>query len=136
MSTSFMRNSAARRQAAAMRRFCTLAGFILSLLVAPMALADAMRCGSKLVRDGDTQSQVREFCGEPTDIQTRTIVRRPYFDRFGRRIYLGDALEEVPVEIWTYNLGPYKLQRRVRFIDGLVDDIETLGYGYREKGEY
>jgi hypothetical protein len=135
MSTSFTGNSAELRQAAAMRRCCTIVGFALSVLLAPLAHADAMRCGSKLVREGDPVSQVREFCGEPTDIQTKTILRRPYFDRLGRRIYLGDALEEVPVEIWTYNLGPYKLQRRVRFIDGLVDDIDTLGYGYREKGE-
>jgi hypothetical protein len=118
-----------------MRRCCTIVGFALSVLLTPLAHADAMRCGSKLVREGDPVSQVREFCGEPTDIQTKTILRRPYFDRLGRRIYLGDTLEEVPVEIWTYNLGPYKLQRRVRFIDGLVDDIDTLGYGYREKGE-
>jgi len=135
MSTSFMGNSAELRQAAAMRRCCTIVGIALGVLLAPLAQADAMRCGSKLVREGDPVSQVREFCGEPTDIQTKTILRRPYFDRLGRRIYLGDSLEEVPVEIWTYNLGPYKLQRRVRFIDGLVDDIDTLGYGYREKGE-
>jgi hypothetical protein len=37
---------------------------------------------------------------------------------------------EVPVEIWTFNFGPYKLMRRVRFVDGLVEDIETLGYGH------
>lgn len=105
------------------------------LLLAATAQADAMRCGTKLVRDGDTQAQVRELCGEPSDIQTRTILRHPYYDRFGQRLYLGDQLTEVPVEVWTYNFGPYKLQRRVRFIDGLIDDIETLGYGYREKAE-
>ena len=47
----------------------------------------------------------------------------------------GDGYVEVPVEIWTYNFGPYKLLRRVRFVDGKVDEIETLGYGYREKSE-
>jgi len=118
-----------------MRGFCTAVALIVGSLLAPVAQADAMRCGSRLVREGDPLSQVREFCGEPTDVQTKTILRRPYFERLGRRIYLGDTLEEVPVEIWTYNFGPYKLQRRVRFIDGQVDDIETLGYGYHEKGE-
>jgi hypothetical protein len=119
-----------------MRRCFVIVGFTASMLLAPLAQADAMRCGSRLVREGDPISQVREFCGEPTDVQTKTILRRPYFDRLGRRVYLGNSLEEVPVEIWTYNLGPYKLQRRVRFVEGLVDDIETLGYGYHEKGEY
>jgi len=41
-----------------------------------------------------------------------------------------DGYVEVPIEIWTYNFGPYKLMRQVRFVDGVVDEIETLGYGY------
>jgi len=39
---------------------------------------------------------------------------------------------EVPVEYWTYNFGPNKLMRRIRFVDGLVEEIETLDYGYNE----
>lgn len=103
------------------------------MLFVPVAHADAMRCGNKLVRDGDTRLAVLEICGEPSDVQTRTILRRPYYNVQGRRIYFGDGYNEVPVEIWTYNFGPYKLQRRVRIVDGLVEEIETLGYGYREK---
>jgi len=105
----------------------------LALVFAPAAFADAMRCGSRLISDGDTRSHVRELCGEPSDIQTRTILRRPYYDFHGRIVYYGDGLIEIPVEIWTYNLGPYKLMRRVRFVDGEVEEIETLGYGYHEK---
>ena len=105
---------------------------LLSLWFTCPAHADAMRCGSRLVSDGDTRSQVRELCGEPTDVQTRTILRRPYYDFHGRIVYYGDGLIEIPVEIWTYNFGPYKLMRRVRFVDGEVEDIETLGYGYHE----
>jgi Protein of unknown function (DUF2845) len=94
------------------------------------AAADAMRCGSKLVGSGDTRTKVRQMCGEPTDVQTRTILRRPFLDVRGRFVPFADGLIEVPVEIWTYNFGPYKLMRRVRFVDGLVEDIDTLGYGY------
>jgi hypothetical protein len=36
----------------------------------------------------------------------------------------------VSVESWIYNLGPNKLMRRIRFEDGIVVQIETLGYGY------
>lgn len=103
------------------------------LFLATTAHADAMRCGSKLVSDGATRTKVRQLCGEPSDIVTRTILRRPYYDLQGRIVYYGDGLIEVPVEVWTYNFGPYKLMRRVRFVDGVVEDIETLGYGYREK---
>jgi len=100
---------------------------------APLAQADAMRCGNRLVTFGDTKSAVRSICGEPTDVQTRMILRRPTYDLHGRTIYFGDGYVEIPVEIWIYNFGPYKLMRQVRFVDGRVDEIETIGYGHREK---
>jgi hypothetical protein len=106
-----------------------LATVLLLALAAP-ASADGMRCGSKLIGNGDTRSKVRQMCGAPTDVQTRTILRRPFYDFHGRLIHFGDGLVEIPVEIWTYNFGPYKLMRQVRFVDGAVEDIETLGYGY------
>jgi Protein of unknown function (DUF2845) len=99
-------------------------------VAAGTAQADGMRCGSKIIRDGDSRDAVLAKCGEPTDVQQHTILRRPYFDFAGRIVYYGDGLVEVPVEIWTYNFGPYKLMRRIRLVDGLVEDIETLGYGY------
>lgn len=96
----------------------------------PAAHADAMRCGNKLIREGDTRSLVRDFCGEPSDIQTRSILRRPVFNFNGRKQFVGDGLVEIPVEIWTFNFGPSKLMREVRFVDGRIEEISTLGYGY------
>lgn len=106
-------------------------------LAAP-AHADSMRCGSRLIRDGDARTEVRAFCGEPADVQTRTILRRPTYTVGGRIFYSGDGLIEIPVETWTYNFGPNKLMRRVKFVDGVVDDVETLGYGYNDpqRGTY
>jgi hypothetical protein len=104
---------------------------LLVLLGSATATADAMRCGSRIVREGDTLTAVRDLCGEPSDVQSRSILRRPTYYIGGREYYFGDGLVEVPVEVWTYNFGPYKLMRRVRFVDGLVEEIETLGYGYR-----
>jgi hypothetical protein len=113
-----------------MRALVSSALAALLLTIAVPANADGMRCGSKLMSQGDPRAKVRQFCGEPTDVQTRSILRRPTFN-FGGRIYsYGDGYVEVPVEIWTYNFGPYKLMRQVRFVDGRVEDIETLGYGY------
>ena len=57
-----------------------------------------------------------------TDFDSRDIIQLVIKHR---------TMVEVPVEVWTYNFGPYKLMRRVRFVDGLVEEIETLGYGYR-----
>jgi hypothetical protein len=92
-----------------------------------------MRCGGRLISSGDTRAMVREFCGEPADIATRTILQRPNFLLHGRTFFLNDGYVEVPVEVWTYNLGPNRLMREVSFVDGRVDSIDTLGYGYHEK---
>jgi hypothetical protein len=104
----------------------------LLLAFAIPASADGMRCGSKLMTTGDVRAKVRQFCGEPADVQTRYILRRPTFGVGGRIYSYGDGYVEVPVEIWTYNFGPYKLMRQIRFVDGRIEDIETLGYGYHE----
>src|SRR5688500_6065539 len=113
-----------------MRALVSSALAALLLAVAAPASADGMRCGGKLMTNGDPRAKVRQFCGEPTDIQTRSILRRPFFDFGGRVFTYGDGYVEVPLQIWTYTFGPYKLMRQVRFVDGRVEDIETLGYGY------
>ena len=116
-----------------MRALALLAVVFATSAFAPDAAADAMRCGSRLVTFGDTRAAVRSICGEPTEIETRHILRRPTYAINGRIVHFGDGYIEVPVEVWIYNFGPYKLLRQVRFVDGRVDEIETLGYGYREK---
>jgi hypothetical protein len=105
----------------------------LAVLGAGLALAApayAFRCGNHLVHEGDTRAEVAAKCGEPTDVSRRTILRPPIFWYYGRPVQVGSGLMEIPVETWTYNLGPYKLMRQVKFEDGLVVEIETLGYGY------
>ncbi|MFO1457135.1 MAG: DUF2845 domain-containing protein [Steroidobacteraceae bacterium] len=100
------------------------------LLAAGAARADAFRCGTRLVVEGTTRGEVLARCGEPSDVERRSVLRRPTFWRHGRPYYLSDDVVEVPVELWTYNLGPNKLMRRLRLEDGTVVEIETLGYGY------
>ena len=108
-------------------------GFIavmaLGLAAAP---AVAFRCGTHLIHEGDSRDKVRAQCGEPSDVERRAILRRPVYWHYGRPYYLSSDQIEVPVETWTYNLGPNKLMRCLRFEDGLVKEIETLGYGYHE----
>lgn len=92
--------------------------------------AQAFRCGTRLVHEGDTRAEVRAKCGEPDDVERRSVWRRPVVWIHGRPWHLSQDLVEIPVEAWIYNLGPHKLMRRVHFEDGLVVEIETLGYGY------
>ena len=112
---------------------------LLCLFVADPAMA--LRCGNKLVNKGDPMAKVRKYCGDPVSIQQRTIVRRgiprsrsgtdlnPYDDELliNTRSYV-----EVLVDEWTYNFGPRKFMRVIRFENGLVADVKELRHGYRE----
>lgn len=105
---------------------------IVSLLACGPALA-GFRCGSKLVSEGATRSEVAAKCGEPTEVITHaSVYRRPMIWNYGRPYYVGNDYIEVAVESWIYNLGTNKLMRRLRFEDGVLTDIETLGYGYNK----
>ena len=90
-----------------------------------------MRCGTKLITEGVTRSEVAAKCGEPDEVITlRSVFRRPVIWTSGRPYFIGENYIEVPVESWIYNLGPNKLMRKVIFEAGYVVEIETLGYGY------
>lgn len=107
----------------------TAAVVILGLLACSPAFA--FRCGNKLVAKGDSRSEVAAKCGEPTEVTSqRSVYRRPVIWSHGRPYYIGEDFIEIPVESWIYNLGPNKFMRRVIFEDGIVAEIETLGYGY------
>jgi hypothetical protein len=108
-------------------RALLLIGF--AMIVAP-AWGDSFRCGVRLVTDGTTMGEVRSLCGEPAAVMYREVWRRPAMWIRGRRHFLSDSEVAVPVEYWTYNFGPHRLMRRVRFEDGVVTDIETLEHGY------
>src|SRR5581483_4065787 len=85
----------------------------LGLTFAAASPAYAFRCGSYVIDEGATRSEVAAKCGDPTEISRKSaILRRP--------------------SVWIYNLGPDKLIRRLRFEDGVLVDIDTLGYGYYE----
>jgi Protein of unknown function (DUF2845) len=105
--------------------------------------AQAMRCGSRLVTEGDHISKVLRYCGDPLGVQQRLVVRsgltRPRY-RIGNSsgvIYEREILasersyEEVQIEEWTYNFGPRRFMRLVVFENGFVADIKPLGYGFQ-----
>jgi hypothetical protein len=94
------------------------------------AHADTLRCDTGLITTGDTAGELLARCGRPAQVDQSQLLRPPVIWLDGRpwRLPGGDLV--VPVELWTYNLGPNKLMRRVRLEDGRVKAIETLGYGY------
>jgi hypothetical protein len=99
----------------------------MALLPATVA-ADSLRCGSQLITEGDTIEEVLANCGEPVE-RTRTwITRQPRFEFGGQEVPF-PGQEDVPVDLWTYDFGTNKLMRRIRFVAGKVDSIETLEHG-------
>ncbi|MFO1406153.1 MAG: DUF2845 domain-containing protein [Steroidobacteraceae bacterium] len=109
---------------------CLLAGLAAGLAMAA-ATADTLRCGSRIIKDGDTQEKVLAVCGEPTARQRTWIERAPQYELSGQW-YSYPGTEFVPVDLWTYDFGPNRLVQRVRFVDGRLDSIETLGRGTSE----
>lgn len=104
--------------------------------------AHAFRCGNKLVSEGMHIMKVLDLCGEPDHEQIRTVLRRNVFigkttrapdsGVIRRHIYGWGTPPWLEVEIrqLTWNFGPNKFMRRVRFEDGIVTEIETLERGY------
>jgi hypothetical protein len=109
-----------------------------AMFLAPMQASpadDTMRCGTRLVSEGDGKDKVRTLCGEPTSISQAGYVGGPayYPDYNGRTYpysYPWPNWTALPVEIWTYNFGPNKLLRKLRFVGDELDEIKTSGYGY------
>lgn len=115
-------------------RIAILASFASLLGLAlpqPARAVDNMRCGTKLASVGDGKDKVRALCGEPTSVSFEGVLSRPRYT-YGPHdySYFGPSWIDVPVEVWTYNFGPQKLLRKLRFVGDELVDIETYGRGY------
>jgi len=83
--------------------------------------ASALRCSGKIIDNGNTKEEVREFCGEPTCIRKPGTV---FVKKSG--IYVPMAAD---VE-WVYNFGPGQFIQLIRFYYGKVVFIQSAGYGW------
>jgi len=105
-------------------------------LATPAALADGMRCGTKLVSDGDSLYRVRSSCGEPNFKQHRVEQRRvsrwvsgpcaPNGTSCGQYV---ESTVEVQIDEWTYDFGPHEFVRTVVFEEGRLLQVLTGDYG-------
>jgi hypothetical protein len=101
----------------------------------------ALRCGSKLIKEGMVEAQVIKLCGQPVSVRKLGHVLRPYIiKRPGgstglhstQHVYAGFH-QELAVSELLFNFGPHKLMRLIRFEGGRLTSIETAGYGHLEK---
>jgi hypothetical protein len=106
-----------------------LASLILvgSLAVAVPARAEGgFRCGSRLVRNGETEDDVAGKCGDPDGVRTWTEVQTESLWENGRQIE-----RSVPIEYaeWKYDFGRDRLQRYLTFVQGRLTAVRTGEYG-------
>lgn len=92
---------------------------VISLLVTHnITWAGGMRCGNRLVEEGDSQAQVLLLCGEP---QFRFVVSdESHVVKTG----YGAVVHHVVHEAWTYDLGPGSFLRTLHFQNSYLGYIE------------
>lgn len=98
------------------------AAFVLPVLMVGClpGLANAgMRCGSRIIEKGTSSAEVTSFCGAPAQVVDGS-------DR------VAGVVPDVQIEFWTYNFGPNQLMQRLRIENGVVVDVQSLGYGFNE----
>jgi hypothetical protein len=96
-----------------------------------LVTAQSVRCGNKVISTGITLAEVAARCGEPAQVEHKSAyLSLPVAAAIGQRNSNATATIEVQIEVWTYNFGSNKLMQRIRFEDGIVARIESLGYGY------
>jgi hypothetical protein len=95
---------------------------VLALLTfgATAAQADNFRCpNGAIVSTGDSMSEVYVKCDPPTFKTTRTESEAGY----------KGATILISVEEWTYNEGPNRLIHTLTFRNGVLQSVETGGFG-------
>lgn len=91
---------------------CT--SFLLALLPGPIT-ADTFRCNSRLVTDGDHQTEVLQKCGEPASRDF--LGYKESIDEYG-------FWHDLAIEEWTY--GPrHGMYHFIRFEGGRLEKVTS-----------
>jgi len=108
--------------------------------------AASLRCGVRLITEGDYKDRVLAECGAPDHVEAweeeheYTFRHHPaYYGVYDNYDYDPNRTEPgrpfrvkklVTVEVWTYNHGPTRFTDRLRLENGVVMDIASGDYGY------
>jgi len=104
---------------------------VLGLLLAPsMLFAQSIRCGSQLILKGSTSADLLEYCGKPAQVTKNGTVNGLVGNTYTSGGIVSQATGDFEVETWTYDFGPNQFMERVRIENGIVVQIDSLGYGH------
>jgi len=103
---------------------------LLLLLSSAAGASDGMRCGNALITRGDNILRVQHECGDPAYAAQYVVYGlHPVYN--GLLNIYSDETVPITVEEWTYNFGPTRFMRKLRFENGQLVTIESLqSYGY------
>jgi len=93
---------------------CVITTLALNLSVSIDLFADSYRCGRKLIRTGDSSSDVLRVCGKPI-----------HKDRGNEKIRLAGVNRDARVERWYYKKSRRSLEHIVLIYKGKVAAIEV-----------
>ena len=108
--------------------------------------AASLRCGVRIITEGDYKDRVLAECGAPDQVETweeeqdYRFQRNPaYYGIYDNYDY-GPSVTEpgkpfrvkkmVVVEVWIYNHGPTRFTDHLRLENGIVTEIISGDYGY------
>lgn len=103
--------------------------WVLVLSLCSFNAAYAMRCKHEVIMLGYSKGDVLARCGEPESVETRTAIVGSTL-HYPRRTLDIQQYEEVRIEEWIYNFGPYRLQQYLLFENGRLIEIKNLGRGH------
>ncbi len=119
---------------------------IITILTLTDARATSIRCGVRLITEGDFKARVLAECGEPDHVEFWEEERvygfrnhpsyygiyedyehwQPNY-RYGKPYRIKKL---VIIEEWTYNHGPGRFMDHLRLENGIVVGITSGDYGY------
>ena len=119
---------------------------ILSIITLTDARATSLRCGVRLITEGDFKDRVLAECGEPDHVEAWEEERvygfrhhPSYYGNYDDYEYMRPdngygrpyrIRKLVIIEKWTYNHGRSRFMDHLRLENGIVVDIISGDYGY------
>lgn len=122
----------------ALRPFILTSWVLACCAFASPASAIDMRCGTKLMRHGDSIYEVEKACGQP-DLKSQRVELRT--ERHQSRVSCGEGEDEgacnrvrsrtveVVIDEWTYDRGSTKFVRFLIFEQGKLVRVEKGRHG-------
>lgn len=102
---------------------CRLKPLLAVLLLLSAAPANAWRCGTALVQEGDTRKDVLQECGRPSAHFSQEVTYK---------LEIGTVHERrrfQTIDYWVYLTGPNRFARILYFEDGILKSIRRGDYG-------